>query len=278
MGAAVTEAAVRHVFYLSDSTGITVESLGRSVLAQFEGVNFVEKTMAFVDSPAAAAAAAAEIAAAGRGGVRPVVFYTFADSAMAATMRETGALTMDCLDVFINPVAKELGCAPSHGSRDRLGGAHGRDYQRRIDAVNFTLNHDDGLSFRHYAQADIILLGVSRTGKTPTSLYLALHYGVFAANYPLVDEDLTSAALPGRLTAHTHKLYGLTIAPRRLAQIRGERRPNSRYAELDKCRDEVSAAMRLFDENGVRHLDVTRRSVEELASQIIKDARLRRFF
>ena len=273
-------AEARPVFYLSDSTGITVEELGRSVLAQFDGVDFKEKTLSFVDTPEQVEAAAKEIAAAGRaaGAVRPIVFYTFADESYTDIIQQTGALMLDCLDIFIHPVAKELGRPPSHITGGRLMEQRARmGYQRRMDAVNYTLNHDDGISMRQYDKADIILVGVSRSGKTPTSLYLALHYGAFAANYPLVDEDLMDTALPAQLAAHTGKLYGLTIAPQRLAQIRAERRPNSRYAELEKCRQEVSAAQRLFEENGIFHLDVTRRSVEELASKIIRDAKLPRY-
>ncbi|MCH9705345.1 MAG: kinase/pyrophosphorylase [Proteobacteria bacterium] len=268
-----------YVYYLSDSTGITVESLGRSVLAQFSGINFLEKTMSFVDSKKRAIAAAEEISASAKAHPerRPIVFYTFADESFASIIEQSGALTMDCLDTFIRPLAKELGREPSHATGTRLDEKRARDYQRRIDALNYTMNHDDGISMHRYAEADIILIGVSRSGKTPTSLYLALHYGVFAANYPLVDEDLTNTRLPEKLTAYSDKLYGLTIAPQRLTQIRGERRPNSRYAELDKCRQEVGTALRLFDENNIRYLDVTRQSVEELASKILYDAKLPRY-
>lgn len=266
-----------HIYYISDSTGITVESLGRSVLAQFGGVKFIEKTMAFVDSEKRARAAAAEIDASRQAQPRPIVFYTFANEALAAIIQETGALTLDCLDIFIRPLAKELNRQPSHATESRMKNSRVHDYLRRIDAVNYTMNHDDGVSVRHYEQADVILVGVSRSGKTPTSLYLALHYGIFTANYPLVDEDLESTRLPDKLVPHIGKLYGLTITPQRLMQIRSERRPNSRYAELDKCHQEINAALRLFRENNIRYLDVTRRSVEELASKILYDAKLPRY-
>ena len=274
----MTTAPMYPVYYLSDSTGITVESLGRSVLAQFEGIQFSEKTLSFLDTDELTVAAAAAIKAAcdAPDQMRPIVFYTFASEESAALIQQTGALTMDCLDTFIRPLAKEFGREPSHitGSRSSVG----RDYQRRIEALNYTMNHDDGISLRQYDEADIILVGVSRSGKTPTSLYLALHYGIFTANYPLVDEDLVSTRLPPKLESHIAKLYGLTISPQRLAQIRSERRPNSRYAELDKCRQEVNSALRLFTEQGIRYLDVTRRSVEELASKILQDAGLPRYF
>ena len=268
----------RAVFYISDSTGITVESMGRSVLAQFEGIAFKEKTLAFVDDTDKLSAAAAKIRNTATTHLRPIVFCTFANDAHADIIRATGALTLDCLEIFIRPLAAELGREASHiTSSGRSSPERAKDYQRRIDALNFTMNHDDGISVKNFADADIILIGVSRSGKTPTSLYLALHYGVFAANYPLVDEDLENDTLPAPLRAHATKLYGLNISPQRLTQIRGERRPGSRYAELDKCRQEVNAARRLYENNGIPHLDVTRRSVEELAAKILQEAKLPRY-
>lgn len=266
------------VYYLSDSTGITVEAIGRSVLAQFGGLAFAESTLSFIETEKEAQEAAEEIAAAvaDAAAPRPIVFCTFSNDSFVQIIRATGAFTMDCLDTFIRPLATELGRAASHLPSNRMEEKRMRDYQRRIDALNYTMSHDDGATLRQYDAAEIILIGVSRSGKTPTSLYLALHYGIFAANYPLVDEDLQRGTLPPQLMQHLDKIYGLTIAPQRLTQIRGERRPNSRYADVDKCRQEVSAALRLFEENSIPYLDVTKRSVEELASKILHDAGLQR--
>lgn len=266
----------RSVFYISDSTGITVEGLGRSVLAQFEGVEFIERTLSFIDDAEKATQAAEEIRLAGeKDGVRPIVFFTFSDSALAAILRDSAALALDCLDAFIRPVEDEVKMSATH-TAGRGHSTYGREYQRRIDALNFAMNHDDGFSLRRLGQADVILIGVSRSGKTPTSLYLALHYGVFAANYPLVDEDLGTAALPLPLQPYAAKLYGLTITPQRLAQVREQRRPGSRYAQPEKCTQEIRAALRIFESAGVRYLDVTHRSVEELSSKILQEAELTR--
>lgn len=266
----------RAVFFVSDSTGITVEALGRSVLAQFEGVEFVQHTLAFVDDADKAAAAAEQIRAAGeQDGARPILFYTFADETLGSAMRESGAMLMDCLEIFTRPLEAELGVRASHST----GMSHSmrdKDYQRRIDALNFAMDFDDGAAVRGLEQADIILAGVSRSGKTPTSLYLALHYGVFTANYPLVDEDLKTDSLPQPLLPHKDKIYGLTISPVRLAQIREQRRPGSGYAQQSKCEQEVRAALRIFTAAGIRYFDSTNRSVEELSSKILKDANLLR--
>lgn len=270
----------RAVFYISDSTGITVESIGRSVLAQFDNLNFSERTVSFVDSSEKIAATIEEIhrATGATNGARPLVFYTFADESLSTQIQKNcNAFTLDCLTMFINPLAAELGQDPSHVTSGRFSSRRGRDYQRRIDAVNFTLNNDDGISVRFYSEADIILIGVSRSGKTPVSLYLALHYGVFTANYPLVDEDLLDDKLPEPLVKYQQKLYGLTVSPQRLAQIRGERRPGSRYADLAKCRQEVAAGRQIFISNGIPYLDSTKQSVEELASKILSGAQLTRY-
>ncbi|MGI9297662.1 MAG: pyruvate, water dikinase regulatory protein [Gammaproteobacteria bacterium] len=266
----------RTVFFVSDSTGITVEALGRSVLAQFEDAEFSQRTLAFVDDPRKAAAAAAQIRRAGeQDGARPILFYTFADESLGAAMRDSGAMLMDCLEIFTRPLETELGVRASHSA----GMSHSvreKGYQRRMDALNFAMDFDDGAMVRGLERADIILVGVSRSGKTPTSLYLALHFGVFTANYPLVDEDLESDRLPAPLLPYRKKIYGLTISPPRLAQIREQRRPGSRYAQTAKCEQEVRAALRLFAACGIAYFDATSRSVEELSSKILKEADLLR--
>ena len=269
----------RIVYYVSDSTGMTVEELGRSVLTQFEGIDFIEETLPFVDNEQKVQAVEARIRqVVEKNDKRPIVFCSFGTDSGAYSKRfsDSGALTLDCLEIFLRPLEKELGTPAVHMIGRRLLSGRSKSYQRRIDALNFTMNHDDGASLNHLDKADIILIGVSRSGKTPTSLHLALHYGVFAANYPLVDEDLNDDFLPLILKPYVKKLYGLSIAPKRLAQIRAERRPNSRYAELVKCQQEVGAASRIFRTNGIPYLDVTKRSVEELAAKILQEAKLAR--
>ena len=265
----------RAVFYVSDSTGLTAEALGRGVLAQFEGVDFEERTIAFVENDRRAHKAAQAIREADGDG-RPIVFYTFANEDLGKIVREAGGLVIDCLENFVRPLESELGVAASQ----TVGGSHAisadQNYAARIDAVNFAMANDDGIRPDGVARADIVLTGVSRTGKTPTSLYLALHYGIFALNYPLVDEDLERETLPDWLVKGARRLYGLSISAQRLAQIRQARRPDSAYADPQNCAREIRAAERLFHTAGIPFMDVTHRSVEEAAAKILHESGARR--
>jgi len=259
----------RLVFYVSDGTGITAETIGHSLLTQFSGVQFETLRIAFVDTADKARSAATEIRAAGaRAGVKPIVVNTVVDAQLSAILGESGALMLDVFAPFILPLEAELGSS----RQAKVGQAHGMvdfaAYEARINATNYALTHDDGVDLE-YGEADLILIGVSRSGKTPTCLYLALHYGVKAANYPLTDEDLEGDGLPKRLRAHRKKLFGLTIDPIRLQQIRTERKPNSRYATIEQCRKEVALAETLFRAEGVPSLSTTHTSIEEIASKVL---------
>ena len=265
----------RTVFYVSDSTGVTVEEIGRSVLSQFGNVVLSERTFPFINSAHSARHVATRINQAGQSGPRPIVFYTFADSSLTDIIQATDALALDCLDGFIRPLAIELGRAPAHVTNTRAVQDH--SYKRRIHALNFTMSHDDGHVSRRLGEADIILVGISRSGKTPTSLYLALHYGVYAANYPLVDEDLVCDNLPAPIINHKKKLYGLIICPKRLQQIRAERLSHSRYAQLSTCQEECDMTLRLFKHHDIPYLDATQRSIEELAAKILQEANIPRY-
>jgi regulator of PEP synthase PpsR (kinase-PPPase family) len=263
-------ANARTVFFVSDRTGITAEILGRTLLSQFPGIELRQRRLPFVDTPVKARAARAEIEAASRrDGLPAIVFSTLIDEEIRAIISTADALHLDLFEGFIRRLEAELGMVSSH----TLGLAHGvadeLAYQRRMEAVNFTLAHDDGAATPDYANADVILVGVSRSGKTPTCLYLALQYGVFAANYPLTAEDLERQRLPGVLAPYRAKLYGLTISPERLARIRQERRPASRYAAFETCRREVQAAEALFREAHIPFLDTTAMSVEEIAVNVM---------
>ncbi|MFN3842530.1 posphoenolpyruvate synthetase regulatory kinase/phosphorylase PpsR [Rehaibacterium terrae] len=260
---------MRPVFYVSDGTGITAETIGHSLLTQFEGVEFDTRRIPFVDSLDKARAAARTIREAGeRVGKQPIIVNTVVDSQLIEALAESGALMLDVFTPFIQPLEKILGVK----RQPRVGHAHGMvdfaAYERRIDATNYALSHDDGIDV-HYDDADLILVGVSRSGKTPTCLYMALHYGVRAANYPLTPDDLEESELPKRLRPHRKKLFGLTIDPVRLQQIRQERKPDSRYATLEQCRREVAAAERLFRQEGIPALSTTHTSIEEIASKVL---------
>jgi [pyruvate, water dikinase]-phosphate phosphotransferase / [pyruvate, water dikinase] kinase len=268
--------APRPVFYVSDGTGITAETVGHSLLTQFAGTQFTTHRISFVDTTERAQEAAGRIRASGEAnGVRPIVVSSCVDPALTAVIGESGALMLDVFAPFIEPLERELG----ESRQARVGQAHGMvdfdSYHRRIDAINFALTHDDGMSI-NYDDADLILVAVSRAGKTPTCVYLALHHGVSAANYPLTEEDLEHDRLPPRLRAHRNKLFALTIDPVRLQQIRQERRPNSRYARLETCRREVAAAEAMFKAERIPVLSTTHTSIEEIASKVMSTLGIQR--
>ena len=260
---------VRPVFYVSDGTGITAETIGHSLLTQFTQTQFVSERYSFVGTVERAREIGVKIRdAAARHGARPVVINSCVDSSVSSALAESGALMLDVFAPFIEPLERELGEARER----RIGQAHGlvnfETYHRRINAMNFALTHDDGAA-TDYAGADVILVAVSRAGKTPTCVYLALHYGVRAANYPLTEEDLEHDRLPPRLRPWRNKLFGLTIDPVRLQQIRQERRPNSRYALFETCKREVAAAEMMFRGEGIPTLSTTNTSIEEIASKVL---------
>lgn len=272
----VLMSTIRPVFYVSDGTGITAETIGHSLLTQFSGFNFVTDRMSFIDDAEKARDAAMRVRAAGeRYQVRPVVVNSCVDPQLSMILAESGALMLDVFAPFIEPLERELN-APRHS---RVGRAHGmvdfETYHRRINAMNFALSHDDGIAL-NYDEADVILVAVSRAGKTPTCIYLALHYGIRAANYPLTDEDLENERLPPRLRNYRSKLFGLTIDPERLQQIRQERRANSRYSAAETCRREVAIAERMFQMERIPSLSTTNTSIEEISSKVLSTLGLQR--
>ena len=267
----------RTVFFVSDQTGITVEALGHSLLTQFDGLDYKPVTVPFVDTVDKANRVAANIdRAAVEDGVRPIVFASLVRDDVRAPLLECNALVLDYFDAFLARIERELASPSSHA----LGRAHGigdsQAYNMRIEATNFAMAADDGHALDHYDRADVILTGVSRSGKTPTCLYMALQYGVFAANYPLTDEDLEGTSLPTALRPYLPKLYGLTIGPERLRQIRLERRAHGRYATPQQISFELRASEALFKRHGIRCIDTTHSSIEEIASTILSEVGLER--
>jgi regulator of PEP synthase PpsR (kinase-PPPase family) len=268
-------ASKRTAFFVSDRTGITAEMLGHSLLSQFDGVLFNEVALPFVDSIDKAQEVVKQINLQGADdGMRPIVISTLAKTEIAQVIGQAKALFLDCFEIFISPLERELGLRASHA----IGRTHNVsdfvNYHHRIESVNYTLSHDDGVTHRDLADADVILVGVSRCGKTPTCLYLAMQYGVRAANYPLIPEDFSTMQLPSPVRSLRGKLYGLTIRPERLQQIRTERKPGSQYATLANCEFEVREAEALMRQEGIPYLDATSKSVEELATTILHEAKL----
>ena len=266
----------RTVFFVSDQTGVTAETLGHSLMTQFEGLEFRPVTLPFVSSLDKAHEAVRRIdRAAAEEGLRPIVFSTLVQDELREVVMDANGLFLDLFSAFVGPLERELNTRSTH----RAGRAHGiadlAAYTTRINATNFALANDDGTG-GDYAHADVVLIGVSRVGKTPTCVYMALQYGVFAANYPLTEDDLEAGRLPARLEPFRSKLYGLTIRAERLQQIRTERRPASRYASQQQVQYELRAADALFARLGVPSLDTSESSIEEIASRILNTTGIER--
>jgi regulator of PEP synthase PpsR (kinase-PPPase family) len=274
----IAEKQHRTVFFVSDRTGITAETLGHSMMTQFDGVEFSYTRLPFLDTAEKMAEAVQRInAVMDDDGMKPIVFSTLVNTELLDQIRrDCKGVVLDFFDAFNAPLEAELGIKASHVMGRSHGMGNFANYTARIEALNFALNNDDGVTTRNYSAADIILIGVSRSGKTPTSLFLALQFGIHAANYPLTEEDLQVRALPEALRPFRDKLFGLTIDPDRLQQIRSERRPNSRYANSSQCQLEVDAVESLYRKEGIRFLNTTHMSIEEISTTILQTAGLRR--
>lgn len=268
--------AGRSVFFVSDGTGVTAETFGHAVLTQFD-MRFRQIRLPFVDSEEKAHAAVKRINEAFRAdGLRPIVFSTLVKTSLSDIVRQAQGMHMDLFQTFVEPLEQELGVRSSH----TIGRSHNitdtSEYNDRIEAINFSLAHDDGQSNRNLEAADLILVGVSRSGKTPTCLYLAMQYGLKVANYPLIPEDFERDKFPSSLMPYKHKIFGLTIAPDRLTEVRNERLPGSKYASLQNCRYEVNEAERMMQAEGIRWLSSTVKSIEEIAAMILQELKSER--
>ena len=264
----------RTVYFISDGTGITAETFGNAILAQFD-LKPRHVRLPFVDSVDKAHQAVRQINhAAEVEGVRPIVFTTIVNMDVLGVIQQgCRGMLLDMFSTFVNPLEQELGIKSHHRVGRFSDVSKSKEYHDRIEAINFSLSHDDGQSHRDLELADVILVGVSRSGKTPTSLYLAMQHGLKAANYPLIPEDFDRQQLPVALMPHRKKLFGLTIQPERLSEIRNERRPNSRYASLENCRMEVSEAESMMRRAGIRWLSTTTKSIKEIATTILQEVR-----
>jgi regulator of PEP synthase PpsR (kinase-PPPase family) len=268
----------RTVFFISDRTGITAEMFGNSLLSQFEDFDFQRQTIPFVDTPDKVDAVVRQVNETAMREVKPpIVFSSIVDEAMSATIRrDANALTLDLFQIFIAPLEAELDAKSSHAAGRTHGMANSQDYFARMEAINFSQSHDDGADTRDLTKAQVILVGVSRCGKTPTSLYLALQFGIRTANFPLTPDDFADRKLPASVIPHKERLFGLTIDPDRLHMIRQERRPNSKYAALENCRYEVRECEDLLSRENIPTLDTSAKSIEEIATTIVHRAKLRR--
>ena len=267
----------RTVFFVSDRTGITAETLAHSLLSQFEEVEFDKINCPFVDTIEKAEELVVHINdIANRDSVPPIVFSTMVDPVLRGKVESSMGMVMDMFHAFIRPLEQEFGVESSHTIGRTHGVGSGTNYKARIDAINFALANDDGTMTRNYSKADIIIIGVSRTGKTPTCLYLALQFGILAANYPLTEDDLESDYLPAVLKEYKDRLFGLSLLPDRLRQIRNERRPNSHYASHRQCEHEVRLVEAIYRRERIPFINTSTMSIEEIAATIVDSKGLER--
>jgi [pyruvate, water dikinase]-phosphate phosphotransferase / [pyruvate, water dikinase] kinase len=263
----------RIVFIVSDGTGITAENFSQSILAQFE-LTFKLIRIPFTDSVEKALSAVDAINEAfQRDQVQPIVFTTLVNTELNGIVSKAQGLVLDMFQTFVAPLEQALGLQSTHAMNRLHHNADTAAYKNRIEAINYSLAHDDGQSNQNLADADVILVGVSRVGKTPTSLYLAMQYGLKAANYPLIPEDFERGQLPKDLIAHRSKIFGLMIDPERLSEIRNERRPGSNYAKLENCRYEINEATEMMRRQSIPWVLTTSKSIEEIATTVLQTIR-----
>lgn len=267
---------MRPVFFVSDGTGITAETLGTTLLTQFDGVEFRKSTLPFINTVEKARSTVEYIDFLAQTDPRPIVFSTTVNDEVRAILRSCKAMFVDMFDTYLPGIEAELGLHSAH-IPGRAHGAHDRRrYEARIEAMNYAMEHDDGQSTRDMAKAQVILLAPSRCGKTPTTLYLALQHGIFATNFPITEDDLEAQKLPASLNGYTDRCFGLTSDPERLHQIRNERRPGSKYASLAQCSYELRETERLYQRFNIPFVSSATRSIEELAAVVIQEKSLAR--
>ncbi len=267
----------RTVFYVSDGTGITAETLGQTLLTQFPDYEFEQVNLPFVNTTEKAINTVRTINENAKSNCgKPFVFCTIISDQLREILKESDSLYFDFFETFVTPMEQELGAKSAHTVGRSHGMSDSKVYLDRMNAVNYAVDNDDGITTRHYGNADVIIIGVSRSGKTPVSLYLALQYGIRAANYPLTDEDLDNTILPSSLEPYRDKIFGLVIDPIRLQKIRFERRPNSRYSSMPQCNYEVAAIKKILKRERVNFVDSTAMSIEEISATIIQNADLKK--
>ena len=260
----------RIVFIVSDGTGITAENFSQSILAQFEAT-FKHIRIPFVDSVDKAHEAVSNInQALNKYGVEPIVFTTLVNPELNHIVSKANGLILDMFQTFVAPLEAALGMKSTHAMNRLHHNADTEAYKNRIEAINYSLAHDDGQSNQNLIEADVILVGISRVGKTPTSLYLAMQYGLKAANYPLIPEDFERGHLPKDLIPYRQKIFGLMIDAERLSEIRNERRPGSNYAKLENCRYEINEATAMMKKQSIPWVLTTSKSIEEIATTVLQ--------
>jgi hypothetical protein len=261
----------RTAYFVSESTGITAETMGHSLLSQFDTVDFEQVYMPYINTEARARALCQRMDEAhARDGVRPIVFATMLDEEIADILKQGDCFYLELFEHFVEPLSVELGVPPSRKSGQSHAITKPSSYTKRIDAINSAVANDDGMRPDNFRHADVVLVGVSRSGKTPTCLYLAMHYGLRAANHPVTEEDFEHGDLPAEVVEAKSRVFGLTIDPQRLQAIREERRPGSEYASAERCRRDIREAQTMFKRHAIPVLNTTNQSIEEIAAQILR--------
>lgn len=264
----------RSVFIISDGTGITAGALSK-LLEHFPQTQFSTIRLPFTDNEEKVQSACEHIQkVAAQDGIRPIVIMSIGNGDHRNQLKQSNAYFIDLFHRFIYPLGSELNQEPLTGASIAYS-AMGNSYHERMEAINFTLGHDDGMTNSGLDEAEVILIGVSRCGKTPTSIYLAMQFGIKAANYPLIPEDFERGTLPEALHKHLDKIFGLTIKPERLHSVRSERRPDSFYASMENCKKEIETAENMMRKHGIAWADSTSRSIEELSAIILQKIRHR---
>ncbi|EPQ8525271.1 posphoenolpyruvate synthetase regulatory kinase/phosphorylase PpsR [Vibrio vulnificus] len=272
-----TEKQSRDVFYVSDGTAITCETLGHVVLGQFPFVAN-EKTFPFVESEEKLTELIKHIEISFQtNGIKPLVFFSLVLPDLKARLMESPAYCYDVLESIVQRVKDDIQMEPTPKlQRSRSVGKDTDTYFDRIAAIEYTLAHDDGISLKGFELADIILLGVSRSGKTPTSLYMAMQFGLRVVNYPYIDDDIKGLKLLPEFEIHRHKLFGLTIDPKRLTEIRENRLAGSDYASTEQCQHELANVEALFRREAIPYINTTSLSVEEISTRVLEKTGLKR--
>lgn len=266
-----TDAPHPIVFFVSNRTGLTAKTFGKNLLAQFPETDFEMVTLSFVVNETRAQSARQKIdQARQQSGINPIVFSTLVNPSTRQILNECDATVFDLFNTFLSPLEKTLKIKSAHNRKGSKKILQNKNYLTLLDAIEYAMNHDDGVRTDRYDEADLILVGVSRSGKTPTSIYLAMNFSLKVSNYPLVENDLLSDELPHALVPHRHKLFGLTIKPAPLSKIRKKRRPNSDYAALENCQREADIAQRMFKKATIPTFDSSDTSIEEIASYVVK--------
>ena len=258
------------VFFLSDSTGISAETMGNALLIQFPEMHFERRLIPFIVTAAEARRVVAVLDAAADGPVTPIAFTTAATDEIRHILHTTRCPMIDFFELHMSRVEEVFGVTAKRHVAKLHGVGDIQRYNSRMAAIEYSIEHDDGQSIRALDRADVVLVAPSRCGKTPTTMYLALQHGLFVANYPLVEEDLDAAELPRPVRALRERCIGILADAKRLSEVRQARRPNSRYASIEQCRYELRQAEAMYHTNRIPVINSTTRSVEEMSTLIIQ--------